>query len=232
MTDTPDTQKTLRDLALAAVPAEQHAEMLTRASDLGIVQNNDIGWALVGTERASIAAARAATEAATKTSAAAAGIPDQIYKSVAAGGQDLRAIMGQEVRSAGTEVGQAVTAAIQSAAASGADALRQAAADLPDVARGQQDAIVSEWRAALADAARTEARRALASRMTRSWGMVVLSLAFAAAVGAAGMWGAARMTGHLTPWSYPLMLTPAGTPQCGFLRALPGQRVCLVQPTP
>lgn len=180
--------------------------------------------------QASTAAAQAAGDAAGSVKTETQKIPDLIYQSTIRAGADLRAVVGQEVRAAGTEVGQAVTAAIQSAATVGADALKQAASELPQRAKENQDDIIRGWKSLLAVAVRDEARGALARRMAGGWGMVVLSLLFASGVGAGGMWAAARMTGHLTPWSYPLALTPAGAPQCGLLRAVPGQRVCLVRP--
>ncbi|MHB1527828.1 MAG: hypothetical protein ACYCXT_00090 [Acidiferrobacteraceae bacterium] len=154
-------------------------------------------------------------------------IPDVILKQTTAAGADLRG----QVRAAGIELGQGITAAIQSAATSGAAALKKAAADLPAAAAANQDEIIKEWRAALANAARDEARGALARRMARSWGMVLMSLVLAAAIGAGGTLAAARLTGHLTPWAYPLMSTPAGAPDCGLIRGVGGapMLVCLTR---
>jgi hypothetical protein len=229
MTNERDTQPSLRDVVLESIPPDQRAEAITRAAELGVVRSDDIGWALLGTERASIAAAQAAGEAAAATQEAAAKIPDAIYQSTVKAASDVRAIVGDEVKQRGVELGQGLAAAIRAAADMGAAALKQAAADLPAVAAASQDEIVRDWKAALAQAARDEARGALAGRMARSWGLVVGLLLLAAGTGAGGMWAAARLSGHLTPWADPLRVGPTGAPVCGVLRAVPGQRVCLVR---
>lgn len=54
-------------------------------------------------------------------------------------------------------------------------------------------------------------------------------LLHAAGVGAGGALGAVRLSGHLTPWADALRVRPSGAPICGVLRAVPGQRVCLVR---
>ncbi|MHB1516249.1 MAG: hypothetical protein ACYCVY_11205 [Acidiferrobacteraceae bacterium] len=224
--------KSLRALALDTVPLEMREHLLAWAAEHHISEPNDPFWPIAGAVANGLSAAKTAGEAAAATQETAAKIPDVIYQSTIKAASDLRAIVADEVKHRGIELGSAITAAIQSAADTGAAALRAAAADLPGVAAKSQDEIVRDWKAALAQAAKDEARSALAGRMARSWGMVVLSLLLAFSAGAGAMWGAARMTGHLTPWSYPLQLTSGGNPACGVLQARGGAayRICYARP--
>lgn len=194
-----DHHQTLREKMLAALPQEAHTAFLRLALDAGINNPEDAAWGDVALAYAASVSAAAATEAASSVKAETRKIPDSIYSSTVRAGADLKAVVGAEVRSAGVEVGGAITAAIQSAAATGAATLKQAAADLPGVAQKQQEAIISEWRAALADAARDEAHGRLASRMAWSWGSVMLSLFTVAALGVGGTLWAVRALHMLAP---------------------------------
>ncbi|MHB1516417.1 MAG: hypothetical protein ACYCVY_12075 [Acidiferrobacteraceae bacterium] len=231
MADPTHTGKTLRDEALASVVPELHAKLLTTAADLGVTNNQDATWLMVRDILNANAAAAAAGAAAKAVESETMKIPEAIYRGTIQAGSELRAVVGAEVRERGVELGQGITAAIRAAADTGAAALKQAATDLPSIAAAQQDAIVQDWRAALSAAARDEARGALAGRMARSWGMVFLSLLLAAVLGAAGALGAARLTGHLTPWSDQLRIGPTGAPMCGVLRGQDGvvYGVCLTR---
>lgn len=235
--DENDENKATLDHALDSLPPDRAAAAAKLMVRYG-VSEHDPAVALVAAvldadaaRAAAATAAQAAAEAAEKVTAATAQIPSTIYDNTVKAASDVRGIIGQEVKERGVELGQGLTAAIRAAADSGAAALRAAAADLPQVAAANQDAIVQEWRAALASAAKDEARGALVARMARSWGVVMLSLLLAASAGAAGMWGVARLTGHLTPWADPLATTVAGAPNCGLLRGQDGitYGVCLTQ---
>ena len=170
--------------------------------------------------------------AAFKSAASAAGavktaieqVPQVILSQTTAAGADLRG----QVHAAGVEIGQAVTLAIEAAAQSGATALQHAVTGLPALAQQKHDEIISAWRAALADAARDEARGALAGRMARSWGSVVMSLLFAMLLGAAGLWAGADLTHHLTPWAHPLEVDARGRAVCVRAQLYDGSwaRVC------
>ncbi|MHB8565237.1 MAG: hypothetical protein ACYDDA_15175 [Acidiferrobacteraceae bacterium] len=223
--------KTLRDQALESVPAESRERLLTAAIDAGVGNPNDPAWMLVSAVVSSQAAALAAGTAATTISALIKSIPADLSSAMTNSKNDLTAQLGQEVRGAGVEVGAAVTAAIKSAADTGAAVLRKAAADLPEVAEKNMDALVAEARVALVVAVRDEAKGALAGRMARSWGAVAGLLLLAAGIGASGAIGAAKIAGHLTPWADPLVVNAAGTPVCGPLRGQDGRpyQVCLIR---
>ncbi|MHB1950368.1 MAG: hypothetical protein ACYCQK_02700 [Acidiferrobacteraceae bacterium] len=237
MNDENEEHKTTLDHVLDSLPPDRAAAAAKLMVRYGIAEH-DPAIVLIAAvldadaaRTASAAAAQAAGEAAIAVKEHASKIPDAIYAGTVRAGADLTSLLGKEVRDRGIELGQGITAAIQSAADTGAAALKQAAADLPGVAAAKQDAIVQDMRIAVAAAARDEARGALAARMARSWGMVVLSLALAAGIGAGGMWAAARLSGHLTPWADPLQFTSAGVPNCGALRGTDGReyRVCLTR---
>lgn len=221
----------LRDEVLSAIPVEAHPGILKMALDHNITDPTDPQWGMVGLAWAatrSVDLARAALDAVDQHIRS---LPDQIHQSAARAGEDLRSALGQEVQKRGVELGAAITAAIKSAADSGATMLRQAAADLPTVAAANQGEIIKEWRASLASAAKDEARGALSARMARSWGMVVISLVLAFAAGAGGALAGARLTGMLLLHDVFVMPRPAGGQMVIFppgrqVRQLPAAADC------
>ncbi|MHB1529945.1 MAG: hypothetical protein ACYCXT_11040 [Acidiferrobacteraceae bacterium] len=210
MSDEQEQTTTPKQEALRGLPAEWRERLIEEAAHMGIRADSDIAWLLVKSFINAWAAAAAAGAAAERTIAATAGIPDAIYQSTVRAGSDLRAVVGAEVKERGVELGVAITAAIQSAATSGAAALKKAAADLPSVATATQDEIIKEWRADLATAARDEARGVLAGRMARSWGMVLMSLALAFCAGAGGALVGARLLGFLLLHDVTVIPRPGG----------------------
>ena len=170
------------------------------------------------------AALKSAASAAGEVRTALEQVPEVILKQTSAAGRDLRG----QVHVAGVEIGQAVALAMEAAAQRGATALKHAVTGLPALAQQKQDEIISAWRAALADAARDEARGALAGRMARSWGSVGMSLLFAMLLGAAGLWAGADLTHHLTPWAHPLEVDSRGRAVCVRAQLYNGSwaRVC------
>ena len=163
------------------------------------------------------AALKSAASAAVEVKTALAQVPQVILSQTTAAGKDLRG----QVHAAGVEIGKAVTLAIEAAA-------QRAAAGLPALAQQKQDEMVGAWRAALADAARDEARGALAGRMARSWRGVAMSLLLAMLLGAAGLWAGADLTHHLTPWAHPLEVDARGRAVCVRAQLYNGSwaRVC------
>ncbi len=223
-----NNDKSLRDQVLAAIPAASHTGILKMALDQNINDPNDPHWGMVALAWASTEAAGLARASLEQVRQETAKIPEAIYQNTLKAATDLKATVGQEVRTAGVEVGQALTLAIGQAMTQGAAGLKSAAEELPALAQKKQKEIVGIWCASLAEAVKFEARGTLAGRMARSWGVVVLSLLFAAALGAGAALVGARMSGHLTPWSYKLQYGPSGRVQCGTLRGAT-YRVCLVQ---
>ena len=150
------------------------------------------------------AALESAAGAAGEVKDAVAQVPEVILKQTALAGAELRG----QVLQAGTQVGAAITGAISKAANSGADALRQAARDLPAAARARQAAIIDEWQSLLGQAAKAEARGRLAGRVARSFGAVAVVIMLSALIGATGaLLGAQHerrlATGEGQVWSVP-----------------------------
>ena len=196
MTDHPQPLTSVRDAALAAVPADRREDVLRRASDLGIGRADDVIWSIVAAVVDANAAASAAGHAATKVEQETAAIPDLIYRGTLKAGEDLRG----QITAAGDTVGKrfldaaraqsitlqaGLTGAITEAAERGGAALEKASIDLDRAALSQRDAIIAEWQAAAACAIRDEVRAGLAGRMAKSWGLVAGSLLLAAVLGAA-----------------------------------------------
>ena len=230
--------QTLRDKVLASLPPDTHAAFLRLALDAGINAPDDPAWGDVSLAYAASVSAASAMEAADTVKAETAKIPDTMYHTTIKAASDIKAIIGAEVRERGVELGQGLAAAIRSAADTGANALKAAAADLPAAAAARQDEIIKEWRAALAMAAKDEASGALAARMARSWGTVVLSLTLAFTAGAGGALIGARLLGFLLlhdvtvtplPGGGQVVIFPPGRPvrQAPPTAGCPGGDVCI-----
>lgn len=214
---------TPRDTALATVGPEHREALLRKASDLGVHGTDDVVWALVASVIDATAAAQAAGDAAAATASSVASIKDEIYQGAAKASADIKATI--ETSIAGT-----VNASVATAAQAGADTLRQAAKDLPAVARAEQGRIVQEWQSALADAARHNAFAGFFQRL--SVNVVALTLIiggiFIGGVvsGGAGIEVIMRAQHRLTPPRYRLLVDQRGKPECG---ALEGHTVCLAR---
>ena len=221
MTDT--TPQTLRDLALNSVPAALREPLLTLAAAHHITAPDDPFWTIVAATASAIAAAQSAGEAATQVRTAVQGIPAAVADGAAKATADVRATVEAAIASA-------ITASLNTAVQAGAATLRQAASDLPKVGRDNQAAIVSEWKAALADAARRHTWAGFLQRLSVSVALAAL-LVGALFVGglATGGWGMGRLliaAHRITPSGWTLEVGPDGQPLCG---PLAGRSVCLAR---
>ena len=187
---------------------------------------------------ASTEAAQAAGEAATTVTEQIVKIPDAIYRGAVHAGEDLHS----QVTAAGQAVAVALTArgevlrqglidVIAAAATAGGAELENAVAMLGATADARRDELVREMQTAAAAAARDQIRAEVIGKVARSSSMIAASLVVFMALGAAAGLGAARLTGHLTPWAVQLATTPTGQPACGTLCGQHGRvyGVCLTR---
>ena len=214
-----------RDAALAAVAPERRETLLRTASDLGVHGTDDIVWSIVASVINANAAAQAAGDAATRVQTAVQGIPGTIYDGAAKASADVKALI--ETSIAGT-----VKASLDQAVQAGAAALRQAAADLPNVGRDHQNQIVGEWKAVLASAARDHALAGFFQKLSINItalavliGGIFLGGVFSGAVSIRYIMAAQH---RLMPSGWRLDVGRNGKPLCG---GLSGRTVCLARRT-
>ena len=196
----------LRDQVLATVPAASHPGILKMALDHQIADPNDPQWGMVAlawtsTEAANVS--RASLESVRKEVAT---IPDSVYRGAAAAGADLRGLVETagksviEIAAAQTKaMEQGLAAAVAQGVGVGAERLEKAVAALDRAIVSRRDATVAEWQAAAGKAAAAEAQKGIAARMARSWGIVVLSLLFAGAIGAGAALAGLYSAGLIAP---------------------------------
>ena len=218
-----DTPQTLRDLALNSVPPALREPLLTLAAQHHVTTPDDPFWTIAGATANAMAAAQAAGEAATSVQAAVQGIPSAVADGASKAGLDVKAIME-------TAIANTVTTSLDAAVTAGAATLRQAAADLPQIGRDNQAAIVGEWKGALADAARRHTWAGFFQRLSVSALLAALLVAgiFVGGV-ATGGWGMVRIlsaTHRVTPHGWRLEVGANGKPLCG---PLAGRSVCLAR---
>ena len=187
---------------------------------------------------ASTEAAQAAGAAAAEVKAQITKIPDAIYRGAVRAGEDLRSQVtaaGQAVAATLTARGevlrQGLTDVIAAAATAGGAQLEKAVVSLGLAAESRRDELVREMQIAVAAAARDQIRAEVIGKVARSWSMIAAGLVVFMAFGVAAGLGAARLTGHLTPWAVQLATTPTGQPDCGTLRGQHGRvyEVCLTR---
>lgn len=215
--------ETLRDKTLAGQPPAVREQLLVAAASSGVTDPNDPGWFIVAAVFVAQASAQAAGDAAAATASSVASIKDEIYQGAAKAAADVKSTIE-------TSITGTVNAAISSAAQAGANVLRQAAADLPKVGRENQNAIVDEWRAALANEARRQTWAGFFQKLSVGIALAAL-LVGALFVGgmAAGAWGMTRLLAadhQITPSGWQLEVGANGKPLCG---SLAGRSVCLAQ---
>ena len=181
--------------------------------------------------RASTEAAQAAGEAATTVTEQIGKIPDTIYRGAVRAGEDLASQVAAALTARGEVLRQGLTDVIAAAASAGGAQLEQAVASLGQAAESRRDELVREMQIAVAAAARDQIRAAVIGKVARSWSMIAAGLLVFMAFGAAAGLGAARLTGHLTPWTVQLATTPTGQPASGTLRGQRGRvyEVCLTR---
>ena len=215
--------RTLREIALASVSQELREPLLTWASENQITTPNDPFWPLATALVNGLAASQAAGDAARQVGMAIGTIQTEIYQGAAKASSDVKAAI--EMSIVGT-----INTTIDTATRAGADALRQAAADLPKVGREQQGQIVREWKAALADAARERVFAGFFQRLSVSVALATVLVVGIFVVGAVAGGGGMRyvMTAshRLAPPGWRLEVGKNGRPLCG---GLDGHMVCLAR---
>ena len=223
MDDTTTTPQTLRDLALNSVPVALREPLLTLAAAHHISAPDDPFWTIAAATANGMAAAQAAGEAAAQVRTAVQEIPAAIADGAAKASMDVKAVME-------TAISGTVKSSLDQAVTAGAATLRQAAADLPQIGRENQAAIVAEWKGALADAARRHTWAGFLQRLSVSVALASLLVAGIFVGGlATGGWGMVRIlsaTHRVTPHGWRLEVGPNGKPLCG---PLAGRLVCLAR---
>ena len=215
--------ETLRDKTLATQPPAVREQLLTAAASAGVADPNDPGWFIVGAVLTTQVAAQAVGEAASAIQAAVQAIPATVSDGATKAAVDVKSAMESAI--AGT-----IKSSLDTAVQSGAATLRKAAADLPKVGRENQNAIVDEWRAALANEARRQTWAGFFQKLSVGIALAAL-LVGALFVGgmAAGAWGMTRLLAadhQITPSGWQLEVGANGKPLCG---SLAGRSVCLAQ---
>ncbi|UEO00464.1 hypothetical protein A9R16_003420 [Acidiferrobacter thiooxydans] len=215
--------ETLRDKTLATQPPSVREQLLVAAASSGVTDPNDPGWFIVAAVFAAQASAQSAGEAAARVQASVQEIPSAIADGAAKASMDVKAVM--EAAISGT-----VKASLDQAVQAGAATLRQAAADLPKIGRENQDRIVSEWKDALASAARRHTWAGFFQKLSVS---VALAAALVGGVFIGGMFTGgkamlyfASAKHRLTPSGWQLEVGQNGQPLCG---PLAGRTVCLAR---
>ncbi|UEO01106.1 hypothetical protein A9R16_006845 [Acidiferrobacter thiooxydans] len=215
--------ETLRDKTLAGQPPAVREQLLVAAASSGVTDPNDPGWFIVAAVFVAQASAQAAGDAAAATASSVASIKDEIYQGAAKAAADVKSTIE-------TSITGTVNAAISSAAQAGANVLRQAAADLPKVGRENQNAIVDEWKAALANEARRHTWAGLFQNLSVSIALAALLIGGVfvggMAAGGGGMEAIIRAQHRLVPAGWVLEVGTDGKPLCG---PLAGHDVCLAR---
>lgn len=217
------TPKTLRDLALDGVPTALREPLLMLAAQHHITTPDDPFWPIVAATANAMAAAQAAGEAATRVQASVQEIPAAIADGASRAAMDVKASM--ETAIAGT-----IKSSLDTAVQTGAATLKQAAADLPQIGRENQDRIVGEWQEALATAARRHTWSGFFQKLSVSVALAALlvgALFVGGAVsGAAGIVYVMTAQHRITPRGWQLEVGATGKPLCG---PFAGRLVCLAR---
>lgn len=231
--------RTLREMALATVPASAREALLALAAEHGIARSDDPFWTIAAATASALAAAAAAGEAAVKTTAEVARISDAIYQGTVRAATDLRGQVetagqgiAETIATRAREIQQGLRTAVGDAINASAARLETASQTLDQAALQRRDAAIKEWEAAAGKAAAAAVQREIGTRLVRGWAVTAVILLTAAALGAAGALGAARLTNHLTPWDIRLAEMPAGQPDCGQIQNQQDQKiynVCVTQ---
>lgn len=187
--ETTNSTTSLRAVAVAAVPPGLKEHLLAWASENHITTPDDPFWPLAAGLINSLAAARAAGDAAVKVGAAVGSIQDEIFKGTQRAAGDLAAGVAKGIEDKTAEAGAALVTTIGMAASQGARELQKAAAGLDKLGAEKGAAFVEQWKASLAKAAADQARNARAGALARSWGVVAGALLVMMLLGAVIMFG-------------------------------------------
>ncbi|MHB8253528.1 MAG: hypothetical protein ACYDEV_07475 [Acidiferrobacter sp.] len=156
---------------------ELREPLLTWAGENQITMQNDPFWPLATALVNGLVASQAAGDAARQVGTAIGTIQTQIYQGAAKASADMKADIA-------TSIVGTINTTIDIATRAGADALRQAAADLPKIGREQQGQIVREWKAALTDAARERVFAGFFQRLSVSVALATVLVVGIFAIGA------------------------------------------------
>ena len=170
------TNASLRAVALAAVPPGLKEHLLAWAGENHITRPDDPFWSLAAGLINSLAAARAAGDAAVKISAAVASIQNEIFQGTQRASTDLAAGVARGIENATTQAGVGLVLSIQGAANQGARELQKAAAGLDRLGAEKGAAFVEAWKGDLARAVAAQAKASLAWRLGRGYGVVAGAL--------------------------------------------------------
>jgi hypothetical protein len=188
---------TLREMALASVPADLREHLLTWASENHITTADDAFWPLAAAMANGMRAASAAGQHARTVTDETAKIPEMLYKNVTSAGADLKAVLEAGIKAKVDEAGAALTNTILAASGHGAAALKKAAMGLDMLAENRAEAFVEQWKAQVATAVEKQARTALRRSIARSWVSASFALLLAASAGAAVALGGAYLQHRL-----------------------------------
>ncbi|MHB8258426.1 MAG: hypothetical protein ACYDHY_14945 [Acidiferrobacterales bacterium] len=190
--------RSLRDIALDAVPPERKHEVIVMAADLGVSERQDATWLLFERTVNADESAKAAAAAAGRIEAATAKVGDDIYKQTLAAGKDLQSVVTTALHGEVVRTGKSLLEAINRSTVLGAQKIEKAALNLDEIAKKQQAANVRQWRDDFAAAARLEMK----SRYMRSWSAIAGTLLLTLVLGAGLMFGGLRLAGKIFPWGW------------------------------
>lgn len=106
-----ETEISLKERALAGLPAEWREKLIEQGAVTGIKHDNDIGWLLVGSVIDSAAAAFAAGQAADAVQVSIDKIPDKVFQGALSAGRDINAAFKKNFG----EYGQALSVVVDKA---------------------------------------------------------------------------------------------------------------------
>ena len=186
---TTNSTTSLRAVALAAVPPGLKEHLLAWAGENHITTPDDPFWPLAAGLINSLAAARAAGDAAVKVGAAVGSIQDEIFKGTQRASADLSATVARGIEDKTAEAGAALVTTIGMAASRGAAELQKAAAGLDRLGQEKGAVFVESWKTDLARAVAAQAKASLAWRLARGYGVVAGALLVMMFLGAGIMFG-------------------------------------------
>lgn len=173
--DTPN--KTLRDLALDAVPTDLREPLLMLAAEHHIASPDDPFWIIASATASAMAAAKAAGTSAGEIKSLLASLPRELREGAKRAAEDLKS----EVLLAAKSVAAIV--------ATGLD---------KNIEATKQQA-VAEWKAALGRGIDAKVREGMVYRLALSWGVVAASIGVSMILGAVMTMALLHTVHHLTP---------------------------------
>ena len=220
---------TAKEWALKDMPQSWRERIIADAADFGIRADGDTAWLLIGSYIRAWAGAAASGGAAKEVADSVGKIQGQIFAGAVKAGNSVKTDVVAGIEAKMTEGGQAIVAAIGIAADAGSVKIKAGSLDLISKLDAAIEAKKGEgvdiFAKAAADAASKAAKAASTRRFAWSiWGVASLFFVFAG-IGWAANSEYLSLTHQITP--APLVITPAGKPECGILKN--GERVCQIQ---